>query len=381
MRVIRSGARWLLLFSVTLLTAAAGARSAGCPFTVDRVTRITASQGISQTGRGNERCIALDPKGTAHLVWEDKRDGNFEIYYATFDGTRSPETRLTRSNADSNFPCIAVDGDRVYILWQEKIKNIAQLLYVCLAGGKEVARKQLTEAPTGAECPVAAVGPDGTLHVAWHQGTGAMTTIHYGKVVNHVLESRTSICDRHPSAFRPDLACDGAGRILVVWYEGTDVKSRFWDGTVWQDELLVAQGNHKSWRLSAASLSDGKWAAAWFDQAPKSTDVWAAFFDGKTWSKQARVNAGRTGFYPSVASYGPGCLIIVWEDQDLPRSEYLLMMRCYDGSGWSAPAEIARGRTMSRYASLAPGDGLVHAVWFGTASGDNEIYHGLLRRP
>jgi hypothetical protein len=374
------GCKVLLPFLVLVLGTAAGASSAGCPFAIDEPTRITNSPGASQTARGNGRCVAVDAQGTTHLVWEDQRDGNFEIYYASFAGTRSPEIRITATAENSNFPCVACEGDKVYILWQEKVKGTSQIFYVCLAGGKEIARKQLSDAPIGAECPATAVGPDRTLHVAWHQGVGAMTTIHYGRVVNHVLESHTPICTQHPAAFRPDIACDAAGRILIAWYEGADVKSRFWDGTAWQDELLVAHDTRQSWRLSVTSLSEGKWVLAWFDQAPKTTDVWAAFFDGKAWSGQTRVNLGQTGFYPATASYGPGRALVVWEDQDKPKGEYLLMMRCFDGRAWGTPTEIARGRAMSRYASLAPSGDLMHVVWFGMASGDNEIYHCLLRR-
>jgi hypothetical protein len=104
-----------------------------------------------------------------------------------------------------------------------------------------------------------------------------------------------------------------------------------------------------------------------------------AFFDGKAWSGKTRINQGQTGFYPAAASFGPGRVLVVWEDQDKPRGEYMLMMRCFDGSRWGSPSEITRGKAMSRYASLAASGDLVHAIWFGAAAGNNEIFHGLLR--
>jgi hypothetical protein len=229
------------------------------------------------------------------------------------------------------------------------------------------------------------VGPDRALHIAWHQGTGKITSVHYGKIVGDSLVAKTDLCTKHPSAFRPDIACDPTGRILVAWFEGVEVKSRLWDGSVWQDEMLVATNNNQGWRLSVANLAEGQWALTWFDQAAATTDVWASFFDGKAWHDRTRVNTGQTGFYPSCASIGPGRLMVAWEDQRKPTDggdamDYLLLMRCYDGRAWGQPTEIAGGRAMSRYASLAAAGDLVHAVWFSVASGDKEIYRGLFRR-
>jgi hypothetical protein len=378
-----------VFFVLAVQPAAAPLLAAGCPYVVEEVTRVTYSAGSSQTARGNERCICVDSTGTAHLTWEDDKVGNFEIYYGSIKGeTVSEPYKLTRSKEDSNFPCIACEGQNVYILWQETMPGAlktTQVFYVRLVGGKEVARKQITTAPLGASCPVAVVGPDKALHIAWHQGTGKLTSVHYGKIVGDSLVARADLCTKHSNAFRPDIACDARGRILVAWYEGLQVKSRLSDGGIWQEELLVATNHNQGWRLSVANLGENQWALTWFDQAPATTDVWASLFDGKAWHDQTRVNTGQTGFYPSCAYIGPGRLMIAWEDQLKPTNggdamNYLLLMRCYDGRTWGDPAEISGGRAMSRYASLAADDGLVHAIWFSNASGDKEIYRGLLRR-
>jgi hypothetical protein len=374
----------VLCLPLLLLATPVHPPAAPCPSTVERVTQITKSAGTSQTARGNERCIGVDPTGRAHMVWEDYRDGNFQIYYASIIGDSvSPEVRLTRLAENSNFPCVACYGENVYILWQEtiiKTPETCQICYVRIAGGKEEARSQITTAALGANCPASAVGPDGALHVAWHQGVGNLTTIHYGKIVGDSVVARAGIATQHPGASRPDIACDSAGRILIVWFEGTQIKSRLWNGTAWQPELVVADNKSKAWRMSLCNLSENSWALAWFDQASKTTDVWASFFDGTAWHDETRVNTGQTGFYPATAHIGEGTLIVTWEDQDKAKGEYMLMMRCFDGGGWGQPSEITRGRAMSRYASLAPAGDSLHLIWFGSASGNNQIFHGLLRR-
>jgi hypothetical protein len=370
-----------LLAEVLALALISGAWAANCSFSVESITRITRSGGKSQTARDNARCIGADSKGTAHMVWTDDRDGNVEIYYATLSGdTVASEVRLTKTPEESSFPCIALQGDNVYILWQETVGQISQIHLVHLLNGKELARKKLTASVLGASCPVSAVGPDGALHVAWHEGPGAMSAIYCGKVVGDTLISRTEICTKHAGAFRPDIAVNPAGQVLVAWYEGLEIKSRLWDGKAWGDEILAATNDNREWRLSLAAMSGGKWALAWYNQALTGTDVFAKLYDGKTWYGQVRLNKGRNGFYPAITSLDGGKLLATWEDQDLPNGKYLLLMSCYDGQAWSEPAEVVRDGAMSRYSSLATAGNAVHAIWFSPKPGNEEIFHGLLRR-
>ncbi len=58
----------------------------------------------------------------AHIVWQDNRDGNFEIYYrrSTDAGaTWGSEVRLTNTSTESYSPVIAVSGQNLHIAWRE----------------------------------------------------------------------------------------------------------------------------------------------------------------------------------------------------------------------------------------------------------------------
>ena len=357
--------------------------AAECGFAVDRITQVTKAAGKSQTARDNARCIYVDPGGTAHMVWTDDRHGpsNIEIYYAAVaDGSVSREVRLTNSLAESSFPCIAGRGEDIYVLWQEKIGSIFQICYVHLRDGRELARREVTSSILDAGCPVAAVALDGSLHIAWHEGPMNMTAIYYGRMVSDSLVVRTEICTKHPTAFRSDIAVNASGHVLLAWYEGLDIKSRLWDGRAWGDETLVATNDNREWRLSLAAAAGGKWALAWYNQAATGTDVLAALYDGKTWYGRTRVNTSQNGFYPAIACFDGDKLVVTWEDKDKADGKYLLLMSCYDGRSWSEPADIMRDTTMSRYSSLAPVKDAVHVVWFGPKTGNDEIFHGLLRR-
>lgn len=81
-------------------------------------TRLTSDTAASWKPR-----IAIGPDNSLHLVWEDTRDGNREIYYKRLDANGSvlvDETRLTYNLATSINPDIAVDSTGVvHLVWEQ----------------------------------------------------------------------------------------------------------------------------------------------------------------------------------------------------------------------------------------------------------------------
>jgi len=57
-----------------------------------------------------------------HVAWEENRDGNFEMYYkSSTDNGQSwgTDIRLTDDAADSHFPSLAASGSNVHLVWQD----------------------------------------------------------------------------------------------------------------------------------------------------------------------------------------------------------------------------------------------------------------------
>jgi hypothetical protein len=370
-----------LVLAVLLSIVPASWSDGRCGFTVEEIRRITFADGKSQTARNNARCICVDPMGTVHMVWEDSRSGNFEIYYTSLTGdSTSPALRISDSRGESVAPCIACDSSNVYMLWQEHLGTNYEIFYLRMAEGKEIARRRITRNALDSGAPVAAVGSDGALNIAWHEGPYDRTRVLYGRIVGDSLVLRTPIADKHPGAFRPDIVCKPDGTMLVVWFEQQDIKSRAWNGKTWGEEQLVVRNNSKPYRLSLTDIGGEKWALVWFDRtAEASYDVLAKFCDGNRWYGQVEIDTGNRAYYPSITGLGDGKAIAVWEEQDKASREFLLLLRCYDGTAWTEPTELIRDTALSRYCSLASAGGRVHAIWFSPRPGNNEIYYGLLR--
>lgn len=68
-------------------------------------------------------CSSLDiasSNGNVHVVWQDSRDGNIEIYYKSgkhYGTNWSKDRRLTYDEDDSFYPAIGADGENAYVIW------------------------------------------------------------------------------------------------------------------------------------------------------------------------------------------------------------------------------------------------------------------------
>ncbi len=67
-----------------------------------------------------------------HLIWLDHRNGNYEIYYkCSTDGGKiwGADARLTNNSADSWYPSVAVSGSVVHVVWRDKRDGNYEIYY------------------------------------------------------------------------------------------------------------------------------------------------------------------------------------------------------------------------------------------------------------
>src|SRR5262245_115166 len=93
--------------------------------------RLTNDVAFSSTTLNNGRSIAA-AGNTLHVTWFDERDGNREIYYKrSIDAglNWSADTRLTNNPAISMFPAIAASSSVVHVVWEEYRDGNAEIYY------------------------------------------------------------------------------------------------------------------------------------------------------------------------------------------------------------------------------------------------------------
>jgi hypothetical protein len=126
--------------------------------------------------------ITSDANGL-HVVWYDYRDGNFEIYYKhspDFGNTWDADVRLTNAASDSLFPAITSDANGLHVVWEDDRDGNYEIYYKHSPdfGNTWDADVRLTNDSSGSVYPAITSDANG-LHVVWYDYRDGNAEIYY----------------------------------------------------------------------------------------------------------------------------------------------------------------------------------------------------------
>jgi hypothetical protein len=241
-------------------------------------TRLTFDPALS----GNTSVCSNDP--FVHVVWDDQRDGNREIYYkqSINNGqTWGMDTRLTEDYAASWVPCVAVSGSDVYVAWAD-----------CRDGNSEIYFKHSTD--------------------------GGMTWGDDARLTNNTADSKF-----------PNLSADG-GSIFLVWMEYCDGNPEIYfkasgdRGFTWLPEERLTDDLAES-RYPTVCSSESTVNVAWTDTRDENAEIYykrdPAGNPVGTDEHFAGTNAGQLSIYPNPAS--DFIHVTINENSKLPATLYI----------------------------------------------------------
>ncbi len=146
---------------------------------------------ISQiTWLGNSTNPAMcENNGNYDVVWQDDRNGNWEIYYSklTYFGFKLVnDSKITNFNGNDTNPVVVSNGNHVFVVWQREIGNkwaiyFARLLYSNRNITIDVPPKEL-RGVNNATNPKIAMDSQGFIHVVWQEYRNGQWDIMYDKI-------------------------------------------------------------------------------------------------------------------------------------------------------------------------------------------------------
>jgi hypothetical protein len=195
--------------------------------------------------------IAIGSDDKLYVAWQDNRIGTWDIYVSTSsDGiTWSTERRVTDTNDNQVNPAIAVDNlNRAHIVWQDD-RNVNQDIYIATSSNGFVTEtvSQITSNIADQIEPVIAVDSSDTVYVVWTDARNSSSDI-YGAASNKGPWTNVPIVSNAGNQSSPAIAAGPEGSILhLLWVD---------DRSSNQDIYYATSNGLPSAPLSGSSIID-----------------------------------------------------------------------------------------------------------------------------
>ncbi|HUT54833.1 MAG TPA: hypothetical protein VM658_15685, partial [bacterium] len=229
-----------------------------------------------------EARVAVGTDGTVSVVYGKN---TYELYLIQKTGVSWGTTTQITNCAASSFECrdteIAVGPDNnlniVYTRSTQSSGNIGDVWFQSYNGSVWQNVTNLSNVSTSnSNSPDIAVGPDGTIHVVWSEGSYGNQEVVYrsynGSTWSNIVRLSTTLSDSSAST----VAAGNGGQAYVAW---TEVKSAY------KNEINFSMSKGNNWTLPVNPL--GKEG---FKYSPSYLD--SAYFRGGTYFITYRANEG-----------------------------------------------------------------------------------------
>jgi len=347
--------------------------------------RLTNNPSPSNTSLNNAWCVAATGD-TVHVVWDDQRDGNYEIFYkrSTDAGlTWGADTQLTNT-IYSYDPCIAVSGSDVHIVWQEEKDGYYEIYYKRSTDGGTTweADKRLTTNISDSWNPSIAInGSD--LCVVWEDERQGNSEIYCKNSVDAGVNwgPDTRLTNNPADSWNPSVSVSGSV-VHAIWYDYRDGNWEIYykrsanKGVSWDADVRMTNNTHVS-RYPCIAASGQDVHAVWHDDRDGNYETYYKHSSdgGLTWGTDTRLtNATEISMYPSITVSG-SVAHVVWFDMRDGNYEIYYTRSTDGGINWDADTRITNDLAFSFYPSVAVSGNTVHVVWQDMRDGNNEIYY------
>ncbi|MCP5101328.1 MAG: Ig-like domain-containing protein, partial [Chloroflexi bacterium] len=285
---------------------------------------------------------------------------NYSWSFTSADGAWGTEAALIEiDNADdASGPQIAFDGSgnaiAVWYQYDGTRYNIWANRYVAGTGWNNTAAEMIEIDDLGnAFSPQIAFDGSGNAIAVWHQYDGNRYNIWANRYVAGTDWDDTAaemIEIDAGGASSPQIAFDGSGNAMAVWYQHDGTHDSIWAnryvaGTGWDDtaaEMIENDNVGNAEYPQIAVDGSGNTMAVWHQYDGTRFNIWAnRYVAGTGWDNTAAEmiendDAGDAS-YPQIAFDGSGNAIAVWDQYDGTRHN-IWANRYVAGTGWNNTA-------------------------------------------
>jgi len=372
----------LFLFAVTLF--AAQFSQAQWEYDVN----LSETPDTSRLSTNTSHCIAASGD-TVHVVWYDKSEGNWEVYYKrSTDGgfDWEPNTRIIESEAISAMPCISLSGPNLHLVWQDYRDGDRSEIYYqrSIDGGESwEGETRLTEDLTISSMPV--VASSGLyVHVVWlnTDGYNYFQIMHKRSSDGGITWDSENLLTYSGMAYYPSIAVSGSD-VFVVWRDLRDgdlgeiyFKKSTDNGLTWGPDIRLTYDFGWS-NFPCLAISGSSVHVAWSDARDGNIEIYykGSADGGENWGNDTRLTFdGGSSIYPNLA-VSNSVIHIVWQEYRGGAYEIYYNSSIDEGETWEQETQLNDFSFSSEHPFIAVSDPVLHLIWVDYRDFNYEIYY------
>jgi len=323
---------------------------------------------VESDGVARRPSAVVDAAGTLHLVWNDDRDGNFEVYYSNWNQIAAapivtavlpPETtnmstmeavitgdhflrdprvwlsmpgedllfaeyieRPSPGNVRCDFRLVGVSAGE----WDIHVKNIDQQTAILPAGlhisdtpwgGERLltsSQGHSATATNNARC--VAWDSEGNVHVVWHDERGGDYEIYYRKGNGRVWGGEVRLTDNGGHSRSPSVAVGKNGTLHVCWNDDRDgnweVFYKQFEGGVWRADTRLSRGDGVNSAFPCMTVDFRGNPFVFCQDQCEGAAILCSRWDGSRWLEEM-IATGAGPRRPTAASDTLGNTYVIWE--------------------------------------------------------------------
>ncbi|UCF07335.1 MAG: exo-alpha-sialidase [Thermoplasmata archaeon] len=361
--------------------------------------------------------VAVDASGNVYVAWEDYRNGNWDVFFASSsDGGDTWLHPNIQINDEADFthqskPALAVDDSgTIYAVWQDHRRGDWDIFFAKSLDGGATWTTPNVRISTGTNnktqsSPDIALDSAGNIYVVWHDNRNSDYDIYFASSMNGGV-SWTDPNERvntdsfpSPNQENPSIAVNSTGVIYVAWQ---DMINENWDiylgksedgGDTWSDPSIKVNSDTTTTQQRLPSLAVGpkdNLYLTWQDYRNTiNNDIYFAMSadSGVSWTHpNVRVNddIGLEQYEPCIAVGSLGTLYVTWYDDRNGDYDIYYADSIDGGKTWTWPnyrVDDDPDDYIQWQPSVAVGaTGYVHVVWEDYRSEHYDIYSARIKQ-
>ncbi len=353
----------------------------------------------------NKPSIAVDKSGKAYIAWQDRRNGDEDIYFASSStygiSWTNPNVVIYSGPGDQTNPSLAIDSQgNLYVVWQDGRNPDLDIYFArSLDGGKTWPMPHVPVNISGADQsnPEITVDSSGVVYVTWEDNRDGHYDIHFSKSedggTTWTPSKKVNADWLSSTQLDPTIAVDTNGTIYIAWEDeiGGNYDIYFGrskdGGSTWSDPSIKVNTDQTTMGQTNPTIGvrgEDEVYLAWQDNRWGSPDIYFASSNnsGGNWShpnKKINTDIGSAQqLNPSMAVSATGTIYVAWDDWRNGDLDIYLSYSIDRGIQWKDPNLRViddTGGWTQRLSQVALGaNGPIFVVWEDNREDPDDIF-------